>query len=143
MIAYTVTKTNKVWMLDESKGDTIPAWCYNKEGYFIVETLPDDIQAMVDAENAQKELEEYKKSVNSKIQILLNKQALDLRYDNINSIGKYIGYDNPYREQAESLGLWVATIWAIAEQIEQDVKAGNRDMPTVDEVLAELPSYEV
>jgi len=141
MIAYTITKTNKIWVLDESKEDTIPPWCYNKEGYFVVESLPDDIQAMVDAESTQKELEDYKKSVNSKIQILLNRQALALGYDNINSIGKYIGYDNPYREQAESLGSWAANVWATAEQIEADVKAGNRDMPTVDEVLAELPSY--
>jgi len=141
MIAYTITKTNKIWMLDESKEDTIPAWCYNKDGYFVVETLPDDIQAMVDEQNAQRELDDYKKSLNSKIQILLNRQALNLGYDNINSIGKYIGYDNPYREQAEGLGTWTANVWATAEQIQQDVLNGDREMPTVDEVLAELPKY--
>ena len=50
MIAYTITSTNKVWMIDEASGDTIPQWCYNKEGYFVVDKLPNDVQALVDGE---------------------------------------------------------------------------------------------
>ena len=49
MIVYTITNTGNVWMLDESKGDTIPSWCVGKDGYHVVDTLPQNVQDIVDA----------------------------------------------------------------------------------------------
>jgi len=87
-------------------------------------------------------LRKQQKAFNDAIQIHLDTQAQSLRYDNINAIGKYVGYDNDFRTEAEKLGAWASSCWKAAGQIEADVKAGNRDMPTVDEVLAELPVFE-
>jgi len=81
-------------------------------------------------------------SINNAIQIHLDTKAQSLRYDNINAIGKYVGYENDFQAEAEALGVWASSCWKVAGEIEADVKAGNRDMPTVDEVLTELPTYE-
>jgi len=54
MIAYTITSANKVWMIDEADGKEIPQWCYNKEGYFVVDTLPDEVQSILDEQNIGK-----------------------------------------------------------------------------------------
>jgi len=85
--------------------------------------------------------EKITKSLNNAIQKHLDTQAQSLRYDDINAIGKYVGYDNDFRTEAEKLGAWASSCWKVAGEIEADVKAGNRDMPTVDEVLNELPKY--
>ena len=76
------------------------------------------------------------------IQYHLDTQAQALGYDNINSIGKFVGYPNPFRDQAESLGAWMANVWITGEGIKAEVLAGIRLLPTLDEVIAELPVYQ-
>lgn len=79
--------------------------------------------------------------INNAIQNHLDTTAQSLRYDNINAIGKYVGYVNDFQAEAEALGAWASSCWKVAGQIEADVQSGVRAMPTVDEVLAELPVY--
>ena len=79
---------------------------------------------------------------NQAIQNHLDTQAQSLRYDNINAIGKYVGYVNDFQAEAEELGSWASSCWKVAGQIEADVQAGTKSMPTVDEVIAELPIYK-
>lgn len=79
---------------------------------------------------------------NNAIQSYLDTKAKSFRYDNINAIGKYVGYENDFRTEAEKLGAWASSCWKVAGVIEAAVKAGDRDMPTIDEVIAELPVYE-
>ena len=81
-------------------------------------------------------------AISNAIQNHLDTKAQSLRYDNINAIGKYVGYANDFQAEAESLGAWASSCWKVAEQIEVDVQSGARVMPTVDEVLAELPAYQ-
>lgn len=84
---------------------------------------------------------EMQEAIRIAIQAHLDAQAQSLRYDNMNAIGKYVGYTNDFRTEAEALGAWASSCWSVAGQIEADVQAGNRLLPTVDEVLAELPTY--
>jgi len=81
------------------------------------------------------------KNISTSIQNHLDTKAQSLRYDNINAIGKYVGYVNDFQAEAEALGAWASSCWKVAGQIEADVQSGVRVMPTVDEVLAELPVY--
>ena len=78
---------------------------------------------------------------NDAIQGHLDSQAKSLRYDNINAIGKYVGYANDFQVEAELLGAWASSCWKVAATIETDVQSGTRVMPTVDEVIAELPLF--
>ena len=85
--------------------------------------------------------EQEMKKISISIQNHLDTKAQSLRYDNINAIGKYVGYVNDFQAEAEALGAWASSCWKVAGQIEADVQSGVRVMPTVDEVLAELPVY--
>lgn len=88
-----------------------------------------------------KEAKLYTQVSSDAIQGHLDAQAKVLRHAGINAIGKYLGYNNVFRVECEELGKWASSCWVVAEQIEADVIAGNREMPTVDETIAELPAY--
>ena len=86
-------------------------------------------------------LEQQVQVINNAIQNHLDTKAQEFRYDNMMSARSYAGYANPFQTEAQALATWCADCWAKAGQIENDVEAGNRPMPTVDEVLSELPVY--
>jgi len=79
--------------------------------------------------------------INKAIQTHLDNKAKEFRYDNMMSARSYAGYINPFQDEAQKLAIWASNCWVKAGEIEADVKAGNRAMPTIDEVLAELPAY--
>jgi hypothetical protein len=54
----------------------------------------------------------------------------------------YVGYDNPYREEAEAFGIWKASIWPIVFQIQEDYLKGLRPEPTLEIIISELPPME-
>ena len=81
------------------------------------------------------------RDINNAIQNHLDTKAQEFRYDNMMSARSYAGYTNPFQTEAQSLAVWASECWVKAGEIEADVKAGNRPMPSVDEVLAELPVY--
>jgi len=57
------------------------------------------------------------------------------------AIANYVGYDNVYRDKAESLGNWIASVFSKSQEIQDDVIAGTRSIPTSAEVMKELPVY--
>ena len=75
------------------------------------------------------------------IQLNLNVQARELGFDGINSIAKYMGFDNKYRADAESLARWTVSVWEYAEAELVKMQEGSRTVPTVDEAILELPAY--
>ena len=112
-----------------------------------VDTLKDreQLEKMgVDVETleASYSLKEKQEAFNKAIQSHLDKKAQEFRYDNIMSVRSYAGYENPFQAEAQKLALWASECWVKAGEIEAEVKAGNREMPTVKEVLAELPIFE-
>jgi len=82
------------------------------------------------------------KAFNNAIETHLDSKAKESRYDNMMSARSYAGYENPFQAEAQKLAVWASNCWVVAGQIETDVQSGNRDMPTIDEVLSELPIYE-
>ena len=78
---------------------------------------------------------------NNDIQIHLDTKAKEFRYDNMMSARSYAGYENAFQAEAQKLAVWASNCWVKAGEIEADVLAGNREMPTTDELLAELPVY--
>lgn len=75
------------------------------------------------------------------IQTHIDTKAVELGFDNINSISKYMGFDNPYRTDAESLALWTANVWVYVEAELVKMESGTRTIPTVDEAILELPTF--
>ncbi len=80
--------------------------------------------------------------MNEAIQNMLDEKAREYRYDNMMSVRSYAGYTNPFQAEAEAMAVWASNCWVKAGEIEADVLAGNRSMPTVDEVLLEMPVYQ-
>ena len=107
---------------------------------FLEYTKGQEPQEMSDA-LTKEDLLRRPEAISKAIQKHLDKQAQALRYDNMMSARSYAGYTNPFQAEAQKLAEWCANCWAKAGEIEADVEAGNRPMPTVDEVLAELPVY--
>jgi len=96
------------------------------------------------------QIKQQQKAFNNAIQTYLDNKAQEYKWDNMQSAraGAIPIKDNDsdvvkaMKNNAETLTDWYFNVWATASQIQADVKAGNRDMPTVDEVLAELPEYQ-
>ena len=82
-----------------------------------------------------------KEEINTAIQNLLDTTAQKYRYDNIMSARSYAGYTNPFQAEAQKLAVWASNCWVKAGQIEADVQNGVIPMPTVAEVLAQMPIY--
>ena len=56
----------------------------------------------------------------------------------------YVNDPNPaYRARAVALRDWSSSVWTTLDDIQADVMAGNRPLPTLLELLAELPQAPV
>ena len=107
---------------------------------FIEYTKGSEPQELLDAK-ANEELANRPIEINNAIQSHLDAKAQEFRYDNMASARSYTGFDNVFKTECIALATWGSDCWVKAGQIEQDVLAGNRDMPTIDIVLAEMPAY--
>lgn len=83
--------------------------------------------------------DEIKESFIIAIQNLLDSKAREKKYDNILSACSYAGYPNVFRSEGEAFGTWMAMCWQKGYQILADAESGVIGMPTIEEVLAEMP----
>lgn len=90
-----------------------------------------------------KTAQEIKAEITNAIQSMLDDKAKAKGYDNIVSACSYAGYDNPFRAEGEAYGLWRALCWSKAYEILEAVETGIRPMPTISEVLEEMPALEI
>lgn len=84
------------------------------------------------------------KEIRSNIQTHLDKEAKKWGYDTIYTAIGYRGDPNiEFNQEAEMFFKWRSAVWTYTN-IEMDkVKAGNRDMPTIDDdITSELPKIE-
>ena len=74
---------------------------------------------------------------------MLDAKARELDFIDIRNAVTYA--DEPavplYQQQAKSLRAWRSLLWAKCDEIEAAVRAGERTMPTIEEVLSELPEF--
>ena len=95
--------------------------------------------------DVEKEMAEDKantlQAMESAIQSHIDAQAKKLGYDNIGSIGKYLGYDNPFRTECEKLGVFNSNCWIKSFEVQTQVEGGEIPMPTVDELITMMPEY--
>ena len=74
------------------------------------------------------------------IQNYINQTVKAIGYDNVDSIAKYLVAGNPFYAEVTAISLWVGNVWVYAHQVQADVLAGIRTMPTIEELIAELPT---
>jgi hypothetical protein len=61
------------------------------------------------------------------------------RIPNIDRACAYAAYDNEYQAESQAFVAWRAIVWAKAYEIQQSVENGERDQPTIEELISELP----
>jgi len=99
----------------------------------------------------QEELaKEQQKAIDNAIQEALDKKAQEFRWDDMKSARAGAvsvkdtdsGIVRNMKENAQKLTDWYYEVWAYASQLEANVKNGDREIPTIEEVLLEMPKYE-
>ena len=76
------------------------------------------------------------------VQRHLDEKAREYDYDDIVSACSYAGYDNPYQAEGQAFLQWRGSVWQYCYDQLGEIEAGNRDEPTVEEFIAELPEYQ-
>ncbi len=74
----------------------------------------------------------------------LNETARQYRYKSYHAAMAYVGASvAKYDAEGRAFRDWASRAWAYVDQIEQDVVAGLRAVPTAEELLGGLPSLEI
>ena len=78
----------------------------------------------------------------SAIQSMLDEKAKERGYDSILSLCTYATSPNKkFADEGQAGVSWRDEVWAKGFTILADVEGGERAIPTVDELLAELPDF--
>ena len=83
--------------------------------------------------------DELVKAFKDAIQARLDGAAEAKGYDNIVSACSYAGYENLFQAEAVAFGKWRASVWAYGYAELDQVLRGKRSMPTVEQIVSELP----
>lgn len=98
----------------------------------------------VEVELAPQTQEQIVKSFVEAVQNFMDSKAQELNYD---SIFTAITYENDtnvkFAKEAEAFKTWRSQVWTICYAVLDDVLAGNRTMPTKEELIAELPELVI
>jgi hypothetical protein len=84
---------------------------------------------------------EAKAKIENEVDRIINKTATDLDYKSIDAIAKYQGRNGPFSAQCEAMAVWVDGCYVTCFQIQDEVIAGIRVMPTIEEVAGLLPIF--
>ena len=60
-------------------------------------------------------------------------------YDSRITAALRAGYENPWQAEGIVFGQWMDSVYAYCQQVQVDALAGNRTIPTAEELIAELP----
>lgn len=100
----------------------------------VVKTAADQI-----AEYEASKIETLKKSLVAGVDSHIQDVVKSKGYDNTDSIAKYLVEGNPFNEECTTLSIWIGNVWVAVNTIQSDVVAGNRTIPTFEELVLELP----
>ena len=108
-------------------------------GYYPKELCP-----MKTEEEKQKELAEQRfKDIQNAVQVVLDGKAKEKNYDDGFAVASYaLSTNDTFRSDAAKFIAWRDAVWAKCYQILDAYKAGEIEMPSVENVLAVLPELE-
>lgn len=74
------------------------------------------------------------------IQAHLDVSAQEAGYDNILTACSYVGAPNPFEAESKTFVTWRGNVWAYCYAELQKVISGERPMPTLADIISELPA---
>lgn len=90
------------------------------------------------------EYEKMKKYFSDAVQEWMDKKVQERNYDDVHTcVGTYLYSPvEKFRLEAELVKDWVSYVWAKCYEILDEVVAGRRNIPTLEELFEELPPLE-
>lgn len=100
-------------------------------------------QEEIDEFSSPPPFDELKTAYERMVQAHIDSVAREQGYDSIYTAISYLGSSNP-KWAAESVALrdWRDSVWLTTHGILNDVVAGERPLPAIEQVIAELPIYQ-
>ena len=137
----------------DSKGNLVTKWSVkdkfndytNDEGFLVTKA---EQEVAYTTQLAEGKIKTARESMTNAVQTLVDSKAREFRWDDIKSARAGAGVPLEGTEsvaevaihtEAVKLAKWDRAVWAKAGEIEAAVLAGTREIPTVEELLAELP----
>lgn len=88
--------------------------------------------------------EEIQQQLTNAVQHVLDSKAQELNYDSCLSVCSYIDTGVPkFDAEGKAFRAWRSAVWAKGYEILAQVQAGERDIPTEAELIAELPELVI
>ena len=148
-LTYTPDKTAIVAKTTQDFGDG-PVECdfvyrsdakYKSAVYYAVEAAIQEGAISIDEPAPIEEPVLTQEDYTKAIQALLEKTALSRRYEQgATAFATYVNSkDTEWAAEAQAFVAWRDTVWRYAYQQLDAVQAGDREQPSVEELLAELP----
>lgn len=142
---YTQVWDGKVWnYIEDNRGKQywLPDDVYGTPAREMKElgALPDN--AVFEAPAKPPETaEEIQKRLTDGVQNWMDAKVQERNYDNVHTcVGTYLYSPiEKFRLEAEAVRDWVSYVWAKCYEILAQVKNGEREIPTLEEVINELP----
>lgn len=106
--------------------------------------MPINLSKMVTAEQKQQEqigaiVAQYRAAIQS----LIDRTANERQYDDGSSLASYVNSTvREWATEAQAFVVWRDQVWAYALGELDKVKSGQREQPSVEDFLAELPAFE-
>ena len=124
------------------------AWC-NEKGAFIAEIESVDgvrrFQILAVPEPTPEEIaEQIQQNFTNLIQNFLDSKAQELNYDSCLSVCSYVDTGvAKFDAEGKAFRSWRSAVWAKGYEILARVQSGQREIPTEEELFAELPELVI
>lgn len=114
-------------------------WCnengciiVDKGEYYEVESIPEFAE-----EEKQKQIKNYLKAV---VQNWMDKTVQQREYDGVHTACLYVNSPiEKFQKEGQACLEWMSAVWVKCYAIQDEVLAGTREIPTEEELIAELP----
>ena len=117
-------------------------WCNENNAY--MEPLGDKTYKIVAIPKHELTPEEIQKQLTDAVQHVLDAKAQELLYDNCLSVCSYIDTGvAKFDAEGRAFRAWRSQVWAKGYEILAQVQAGQRAIPTEEQLIAELPKLVI
>ena len=128
MIKYFKDNANRLHAIDKGFEYLLPDGLteISEQEYLEFSNPPPDLNQIID-------------QFESGVQSHLDTKAQEAGYDNILTACSYAGAPNPFEAESKTFVTWRGNVWAYCYSELQKVIAGTRPMPTLEDIISELP----
>jgi len=122
------------------KNSTLPGYPNNFVMYPIFETLSPNFTVIADP--LPQKISDLSKVFENAVNVRIQQECTDAGFDNINTARAYASTENPLQALSITFVNWSAAVWLYCKQYLEEVQAGTKPIPELEEYIAGLPARE-